>query len=657
MPEQLGYLTQPAVDVRRYGAVGDGVADDSAAIATAFSLAGDGTLALLFPYGCIFKITRYIEMRSGTAVYLLGHIQLTDRNSGFYANGATNIAILGFKIGGFSDSTVKVTYRFNNYHVPWAPAIHLRSCRNVLIDSLRFIDCPQGVLISNAAETRSKTTTSWTLSQPFSESCTVQGCHFEHCEMSGIASYNAVDTRYLDNYVHRCGDGGIWMMGARDCEVIGNHRISPYANPREVAVHGPNHPEHPGTWNDEQGIEFENCHGLLVAHNVVRGMWANGIDVKNVCNRVLVTGNRVSDCENSSINVREGDAVKDACHKVSIIGNTISGHGTLQYGRPTSCRGAIRVGDCYSSEILDNVIHAYRETPGIHCLGPLGYQGIQYPGNPHQGSLVVAGNSFSFKQDAFENEHEIAFDARTESAIVISGQYDCVTVSGNKVSTDRHEPKDAVKNAGAAISLAYVSGNGTQYPSSVLISDNHISGWGHWGIRVQGLPELKGSGLAVHGNVIASLAGGGGIHLIHTHRALVCGNSINRIIAGLDLAGIWLEGGEDHPLEDALVSGNQISGGDTSPGAMMHGLRLTHCAGCNATNNRISFAAGSSVGTYHVTGDVLLSGTSGFPRSGGGSPQGRVTAYYPGEPYWDSELRTWWTAIAGGSSSWTRATG
>lgn len=653
-PASYTHPTQPAVDVRRYGAVGDGVADDSEAIATAFSLARVASLAVLFPYGQTFRITRYIELLSGTVVYLLGEIQLTDRRSGFFANGAQDIAVLGFKVGGFTDSTVRESYRWNNFHVPWAPAIHLRSCRHVLVDGVRFIDCPQGVLLSNAAENRAGPN-DWRLTQEPPADCTVRGCHMERCEMSGIASYNAVDSRYLDNYVHRCGDGGIWMMGPRDCEIVGNHRVSPQADPEQVQRFGTNHPAYPGTWNDEQGIEVENAHGLLIADNVVKGFWAYGIDIKNVCNRVLVTGNRVSDCENASLCIRAGDAVQDACHKVALMGNTVSGHGTPQYGRPTPVQGAIGVASCYSTQIVGNVIHGYRGSPGIHCLGPLKYQHIDYPGNPHQGSLVVSGNVFTFKADAFENEHEVPFDRHTPSAIVVAGQYDCVKVSDNQISTDRYSSEDRRFNAGPAIVLKVVSAQGQSYPTSSQISGNQVSGWGHWGLLVEGLKAVAASGVVVQGNVIASLAGGGGIHIHDARRAVVSGNLINRIVAGSGYPGIWLEGSPEQPLEEALVSGNQITGGE--PSVMTHGLRLDHCAHCNATNNRVGFATEAAVDVQPITADIVLTGTTGFPRSGPGSPAGSVTAYYASEPYWDQRQQTWWTATAAGSTSWTRASG
>lgn len=650
-------LTHPFVDVRRYGAVGDGVTDDTDAIATAFSLAADSTLAVVFPYGYTFKITRYIEILSNTSVYLLGTVLLTDRASGLYANNASNIAILGFKVGVFLDAAVKADYRWNNFHVPTAPAVHLRSCRNVLIHGLHLTYCQQGILISNAAETKSWAG-SWRLSQELCVSCSVQSCHIEFCEMSGIASFNALDTRYLDNYVYRCGDGGIWMMGARDCEVVGNHRVSPYASPDQVHAFGPNHRDHPGTWNDEQGLEFENCHGLLIANNVVKGLWAYGIDIKNVCNRVLVTGNRVSDCENASIVVRAGDGVKGACHKVSIVGNTVSNHGTSHYGRATdSVRGAIGVAACFSTEIVDNVIYSYRMSPGICCLGPEAYQHMDYPANPHQGSLVVSANTFTFKADGFENEHEISFDSDTPSAVVIAGQYDAIKVSDNQVSTDRHSASDTRFNAEAAIVLQFVTANGMHYPTSALISDNHVSGWGNWGILVRGLPEVMGSGLAVQGNVIASTGGGGGIHLIHTRRAQINGNTVNRIVGGSGYAGIWLEGSAEQPLEEALVTGNQIVGGEAHGNAMTYGLKFDYCADCNAENNGISLATLSPVGAYGITGDLCLTGTTGFPRSGRGAPVGSVAAYHRGELYWDESQGKWWIATVGGSTSWTPLSG
>jgi hypothetical protein len=182
----------------------------------------------------------------------------------------------------------------------------------------------------------------------------------------------------------------------------------------------------------------------------------------------------------------------------------------------------------------------------------------------------------------------------------------------------------------------------------VQISDNHISGWSSAGIVVQGLPEVEASGVAVHGNVLSGLAHGGGIHLVQTRRALCSANTIGPIITGAGHPAIWLEGAPGQRLEAAVVSGNQIGGGS----GMGHGLRLDHCTDCNATNNRIGPAGTSPVGAYDVTGELVLTGTSGFPRAGQGSPAGSLTAYFAGELYWEQGRGRWWTATAGGSTAW-----
>ena len=243
-PVRAGHETQGAVDVRWYGAVGDGAADDTDAVAAALASASKAGLTLVFPAGFTFRITRYLEILSNTNLYLLGTIRLTNRVAGLYANGATNIGIFGQGLGRLEDPAVGANYRWNDFHSPLAPAIHLRSTRNVLIDRLNISHCQQGILISNASS-NSSAIGALALTQANPANCTVENCNIQFCEMGGICSFNAEDTRYIGNYVYRCGDGGIWMMGARDSEVIGNHRVSPYAVPAAVAAYGRNNAAHP----------------------------------------------------------------------------------------------------------------------------------------------------------------------------------------------------------------------------------------------------------------------------------------------------------------------------------------------------------------------------------------------------------------------------
>jgi Right handed beta helix region/Pectate lyase superfamily protein len=648
------FETQPGVDVRQYGAVGDGKTDDTAAITAALAIASKSQLALLLPSGLTFRITSYVQILSNTTVYLLGKIQLSNRSAGLYANGAANIGIFGCRRGRIEDSTVAADYRWNNFRAPVAPAIHLRSTTNVLIDGLNISHCEQGILISNSA-VNSAVPAKLALTQASPTNCSVTNCNIQFCEMGAICSFNAIDTRYVGNYVYRCGDGGIWMMGARDGEVTGNYHISPYSVPADVAAYGSNNEAHPTTWNDEQGMEFENCHGLLVANNVVRAMWGTGIDIKNGCNRILVSTNMVSDCENSSITVREGDGVKNACHEVSIIGNTVSGHGTLHYGRLAAAQGAIRVGECFVSEVMDNIIHGYQTTPGIVCLGPGDYQKRWYPSNPHQGSLVVAGNCINFKNGSFELETAIQFGPRTLGAIQIEGQYDSVKCSDNKISTDRYLSMDGRLNAAPAISLRYVSANNTYYPLSAMISSNAVSNWGNWGIVVTGMAAVECSGLTVNDNAIGGIAGGGGIHLILTKSVVCSANAVNQVLAGSGYPGIWLEGSAHGVLDGAIVGSNQVSGGWQGGGnAMTYGIRLDYCGNCNVSNNAVRAAGSGIVGVFNASADIVFTGTTGFPRSGPASPNGSVVSYHAGEMYRDTGSPAWWIASSGGSTVWTK---
>ena len=646
VPTSLAY---PCGNVLRYGAKGDGSADDTNAIASALLVAAHGGPAVILPEGHSFKITRYIQIYSDTSVRLLGKLQLTGRASGLFADGASNISIHGFNVGKIEDTSVGSAYVWNTAAVG-APAIHIRSSTNVLVDGLILSHISQGILISNATTNSASPAGAWALKQQSPVGCKVRNCHITFAELNGISTYNGVDCGFYDNYVHRCGDGGIWMMGAVDSEVIGNHRISPYSDPAEVARHGANNPAFPGTWNDEQGLEFENCHGLLVAENVVKGFWANGIDVKNVCNRVLVSNNRVSDCENSSITIREGDDVKNACHKISIIGNTISGHGKLHYGRPTSYRGAIRVGECFVTEVIDNVLYSYGTTPGINCTGPGAYQAAWYPRNPHQASLVVNGNMVDFKHTAFENESETLFTPATLGAIVIEGQYDSVMCNNNKITGDRGFAADPCLNASPAISLQYVRANETCYPSSAAVSNNQISNWGHHGIVVTGAYEAIHSGLAVHGNAIGT-PGGSGIVLTHTRRAACSGNVVNQPGAGHP--GVSIAGSQGQIVDGVIFIGNSVTGryeGGTN--SMTYCLATSYLSDLNASNNTFAGWTAGAISTTGMAGDHIFAGTTGFWRTGTASPDGRISAYWRGELYLDTADSRWWVASSYGSMKW-----
>jgi hypothetical protein len=586
-------------DVRRYGAVGDGVASDDDAVQAALNVGSKGGSPIVFPAGGTFRITRYLSIGSDTVVFLYGTLQLTNRASGLYSNGGANIGIFGFKVGKITDATVAAGYVWNRANGVTAPAIHLRSVTNATVEGVNFTHLSQGCLISGAVQ-NSVEHAAFSLTQAAPTHVTVRDCSMTFCELAGLACYSGQYCTYENNYVYRCGDGGMWMMGALNSQIINNQRVSPYASPAEVAAHGQNNPSHPSTWNDEQGIELEACRDLLVSGNVVIGFQAFGIDVKNTCNRVVVRGNRVSDCENASIIVRNGET-PNACHKISIVANTISGHGRAHYGVPFPLLGAIRVGECYISEIIDNLIYAYRNTVGISCVGPGSYLTRQYGGNPHQASVVVRGNSVDFKNSFQTNEEEFQYSAGTLSAILVKGVYDIVQIVDNKISADCYINSDARINTTPAIALTYERAGDLYFPSNAKLDGNTIGGWGGAGIAVHGLTGVRASGLSVCHNSIGPV-GSTAISVTAANYCNVSGNTVAQV-NGRGAAGIAVAGSAGNLLAGALVAHNSISGAwQTGGNGLTYGIALRYCADSNVSNNLVAMPTSGSFDISDCTG-------------------------------------------------------
>jgi hypothetical protein len=605
-------LAHPPGNVLRYGAVGDGSTDDTVAVKIALRLAKNGGAPpIVFPAGHAFKLTSYCEIYSSTVIHLYGTLQLTNRASGLFADGAENIGIYGFKIGKIIDSVVAASYRWNPVVTTDAPAIHLRSVTNAHVEGLNISYVSEGILVSTCSTNAAASGGAFVLSQASPVNVTLRDNQISFTEYGALCAFQAVNLTYDNNYVYRCGDGGIWMMGARDSSVINNKRISPATDPAAVAKYGANAPDRPATWNDEQGMSFENCHGLLIANNVVENFAGTGIDIKNGSVRVLCVSNRVSNCQATSICTREGDAVKNACIKVSILGNTVTNHGVLHYPTTFSVQGAIRTGETYVCEIINNVIYGYQTTVGIGCYGPGGYQQSQFPKDVHQSSLLVARNCFDFKNSTFEGDNEVGYTKSTPSAIVIAGDYDSVCVSDNKISADVYWSGDSRFNSTPAITLSYVSVGNAHYPSNAKLDGNIVNSWGGSGILVKGRAEIAVSGLSVINNSMGVLGEGPFIAVSDANYCNIVGNTLAQLTSGPGAPGILVTGSTDSLLNGAMVCNNQIAGGwSTGANSMTYGISFKLCTNCNGSNNTISLPSKDPVALIDCTGSIVTSGTT-----------------------------------------------
>ncbi len=660
----------PPGNVLRYGARGDGTTDDTVAIANALLVCKFGSNSLIvFPANYKFKITTYIQIYSNTTIHLYGTLQLTNRQSGLFLNGGNtnqytmNVGIYGFQSGTITDATVAQSYTWNHGSIQ-APAIHIRSSQNVVVDGINFAYVSQGCYISAAGINYGTTVAFGQASgQAPPTNVYIKNCSFTYTEYSGTAGILPYDSGYYNNYYYRCGDSGCWIMGGVNCEVIGNNRTGPKTVHADVVTRGSgNLAAYPTTWNDEQGMSFQACTNLLIANNKVSYIQGQGIDIKENNSRVLCTGNRISNCEQNSIVCREGDPGNVGSNsRVTISNNIISNHGThLFFDRPQSSQwAAISVSSTYIAEIIGNVIESYQLTPGIGCYGPGSYQGRAFSGNPQQGSLTVTGNSIDFKNPYQDNDpNQFNYSADTPSAIVINGEYTSVKCDGNHIRTDRYYYTDTRGGSAAAINLTYVKGvRGSFYPTSASINNNEIQGWGGTGIEVHGQGAMSSSGLTVNGNTIGA-PGGHGIEITSANFVVIDCNHVDQPVNSTRAyAGIHFSGVAGTPIREVACEGNSVVGGwNVGGNTMNYCLQIEYASSCNCTNNRFGLAVTANTALQNISGDIVLTGSTGFPRTGSGSPNGAVTSYWTGEMYFDSANLKWWAASTYQSTVWTQLT-
>jgi hypothetical protein len=306
------------------------------------------------------------------------------------------------------------------------------------------------------------------------------------------------------------------------------------------------------------------------------------------------------------------------------------------------------------SEIIDNVIYAYQNSVGINCVGPESYLGGQFRDNPHQASLVVRGNTFDFKNSFQTNEVEIQYTGSTPSAVVVNGYYDTVQVVDNKISSDCYYSMDKRVNATPAIAMVYSSANGSYYPTNAKIDGNSIGPWGGAGIAVSGLAVMTCSNLSICRNSIG-VVGATAISVTAAHYCNISGNTIAQIV-GAGSSGISVAGASGSPVNGALITNNSIGGGWHAGGnGMSFGISLRFCNNPNASSNAVANPASGPYNVKDCFGNVTLQGSTGFPRSGAGSPNGSVGGFWQGEMYLNTSVPEWWICSAGWNSKlWTR---
>lgn len=243
----------PVITPQMFGATADGVANDSTALQAAIDEAqANGQILLLLP-GTYLVSRDTIDITS--AISITGTRDAIIKNAD--ADGYTlqvhsnNVSLTGFTIdGGNSSATVASGY----------------------------VDTHHGLYFFGAD------------SSTYLTGCVVDGLEVKNCGYGGIQARYIEHSRFVGNYVHRCGYVGIGLWSPLDCHVSDNYVIDIY----------------PGS---APGTTGSNCYGIAISrftgdpapdtvfidNNYVYGITWEGLDEHDGM-RISFTNNKVIQC-------------------------------------------------------------------------------------------------------------------------------------------------------------------------------------------------------------------------------------------------------------------------------------------------------------------------------------------------------------------------
>lgn len=187
--EEVDYVTigSPLVDVKDFGARGDGTTDDTSAIAAAIAAAEAGRKTLYFPTGSyllngsgstIFTITKPLTVRGDgpSSLLLLSSSVPNSRDVFTYSPASVNDGYFptfrDFRIGGQSSGV-------GRYGIHFKPTVSGRKVVRALVDRVWF-----GSLSSFAIYADNSTAAVW--------QTTIRGCHVDGNGIGGVELYDSL---------------------------------------------------------------------------------------------------------------------------------------------------------------------------------------------------------------------------------------------------------------------------------------------------------------------------------------------------------------------------------------------------------------------------------------------------------------------------------
>ena len=416
---------QESVSVKDFGAVGDGITDDTAAIQAAVTAASIANArgTVLFPAGTYKVKTTAVDVGainilSGLTLIGYGATIVVDATSGLKTRTidvqASGVTIVGMR---FTPATIQDLTN-----------IHLSDGFNDLtVTGCEFVNPQSGGLYIDGLSNR---------------------VSFTENKVTG-RGYGILDNSAAGGGGFVFSDNIFIGSGSTDGDAIGiNATIMPV---KDVVISGNTASNYIGAnASSGFGIALSTCEGVSITGNTLNGFTRNGIHVETSSKDVTITGNTVFDCGEAGIEI-QGEVSGKQCERVVISGNVVRNCCTAPFSGLG--RGGI---DCGSN------------TTGI------GY-GVY--------SLVVSGNIVT------ENQTAGIYAYQCEAAIISGNKVlnsngpgiklitpiDSV-VQGN-ICTDDQTPK--TQTYGLQIEGGVAGANGTQFQ----VIGNMLSGNLTWGLN------------------------------------------------------------------------------------------------------------------------------------------------------------------------------